>query len=98
GCVWGGGEESRVAPPPDLASPEYAIAFNEVQRLGGDGVHTPTGRTKDQTIAGIYWAYDGTPCLGTPSRLYNQIAGTIAAQRGTQGIALARLLALVNLA
>jgi hypothetical protein len=55
-------------------------------------------RTKDQTIAGIYWAYDGTPCLDSPVRLYNQLAGVIADQQGTQGVELARLLALVNVA
>jgi PAP2 superfamily len=106
GAFWGGvdpfvleaADQFRAPPPPDLASPEYAVAFNEVKRLGGDGVTTPTVRTKDQTIAGIYWAYDGTPCLGAPPRLYNQIAVTIAAQRGSQGVELARLLALVNVA
>jgi hypothetical protein len=106
GAFWGGvtpfvleaADQFRVPPPPDLASRQYARAFNDVKRRGGDGVSTPTVRTKDQTIAGIYWAYDGTPCLGTPPRLYNQIAVTIADQRGTQGVELARLLALVNVA
>jgi hypothetical protein len=67
-----------------------------VKRLGGDGVVTPTQRTAAQTIAGIYWGYDGTPGLGTPPRLYNQIAVQIASQRGTDVIDLARLLALLN--
>ena len=31
-------------------------------------------RTADQTETGIYWAYDGTPSLCAPPRLYNQIA------------------------
>ena len=35
-------------------------------------------RTDDQTLAGIYWAYDGTPSLCAPPRLYNQIAEVIA--------------------
>jgi hypothetical protein len=55
-------------------------------------------RTEDQTIAGIFWGYDGTPFLGTPPRLYNQIVAHIADQMGTRGIELARLLALVNVA
>ena len=38
------------------------------------GFPTSTDRTSDQTVAGIYWGYDGTPGLGTPPRLYNQIA------------------------
>jgi hypothetical protein len=88
----------RIPPPPALDSAAYAAAFDEVQRLGGDGLTTPTERTADQTEAGIYWAYDGTPSLCAPPRLYNQIAVQIAAQQGTGGIALARLLALVNLA
>ncbi|HKQ76186.1 MAG TPA: chloroperoxidase [Blastocatellia bacterium] len=88
----------RPVSPPALSSAAYAAAFNEVKRLGGDGVTTPTARTADQTIAGIYWGYDGTPFVGTPNRLYNQITVQIAQQMGTSGIRLARLLALVNVA
>jgi hypothetical protein len=88
----------RVPPPPALDSPEYAAAFNEAKRLGGDGVVTPTERTEDQTTAGIYWAYDGTPSLCAPPRLYNQIAVTIADQMGSNVVELARLLALANVA
>jgi hypothetical protein len=44
----------RTPPPPLLTSSAYTAAFNEVKRLGGDGVVTPTERTADQTIAGIY--------------------------------------------
>jgi hypothetical protein len=66
--------------------------------LGGDGVVTPTERTAEQTRIGIYWGYDGTPGLGTPPRLYNQIAVEIADQMGTNAVELARLLALVNVA
>jgi hypothetical protein len=106
GAFWGGvdpfvlqaADQFRVPPPPDLVSLQYVLAFYEVKLLGGDGVMTPTVRTKDQTIAGIYWAYDATPCLDSPPRLYNQIAVTIADQRGSQGVELARLLALVNVA
>jgi hypothetical protein len=88
----------RVPAPPALTSRAYADAYNEVKRLGGDGVSTPTERTEDQTMAGIYWAYDGTPSLCAPPRLYNQIALTIADQMNTDVVDLARLLALVNVA
>jgi hypothetical protein len=86
----------RVAPPPPMESEEYAAAFNEVKRLGGDGVHTLTERTQQQTYIGIYWAYDGTPSLCAPPRLYNQITVAIAEKMGSNAIELARLLALVN--
>ena len=92
------GDQFRVPPPPDLNSREYAVAYNEVKRLGGDGAVTRTVRTDDQTIAGIYWAYDGTPTLCAPPRLYNQITVLIAEQRKTGPMELARLLALVNTA
>jgi hypothetical protein len=88
----------RVPPPPDLESQEYAAAFEEVKQLGGDGVVTPTVRTGEQTGIGIYWAYDGTPSLCAPPRLYNQVATQIADQMALSAIELARLLALVNTA
>lgn len=88
----------RTPPPPAMTSQEYTEAFNEVKRLGGDGITTPTERTEDQTFAGIFWAYDGTPSLCAPPRLYNQITVTIAKKQGTGAIGMARLLALVNVA
>jgi hypothetical protein len=88
----------RPGPPPALTSSAYTAAFNEVKHLGGDGVTTPTRRTQQQTIAGIYWAYDGTPGLGAPPRLYNQIAVEIANRQGAGTVELARILALVNVA
>jgi hypothetical protein len=106
GAYWGGvnpfvlesADQFWAPPPPSMDSPEYTAAFDEVKRLGGDGVITPTERTEDQTITGIYWSYDGTPSLGTPPRLYNQIAVEIAGQMGSNAVELARLLALVNVA
>jgi hypothetical protein len=88
----------RSPPPPPLTSAAYTAAFNEVKLFGGDGVTTPTLRNPDQTIAGIYWGYDGTPGLGTPPRLYNQIAAQLAKPRAGSAIEVARLFALINVA
>jgi len=88
----------RVPPPPALESAEYADAFAEVKALGGDGVTTPTLRTPEQTLIGTFWAYDGTPSLCAPPRLYNQITVRIADTMHTGPVELARLLALVNVA
>ena len=89
----------RTPAPPALNSVAYATAYNEVKALGGDGIVTPTSRTDEQTITGIFWAYDGTPSLCAPPRLYNQITMRIADTRHTHDVVdLARLLALVNVA
>lgn len=91
-------DQFRVPAPPDLRSTAYAAAYEEVRMLGGDGVRTPTLRTPAQAFIGVFWAYDGTPSLCAPPRLYNQVARAIAARRNTGELELARLLALVNVA
>jgi PAP2 superfamily protein len=92
------GDQFRVPPPPAMTSARYLQAFNEAKRVGGDGVVTPTERTAEQTSIGLYWAYDGTPSLCAPPRLYNQLVMTIADRASLHPIELARLLALVNTA
>lgn len=84
--------------PPALDSPAYAVAFNEVKSLGGDGITTSTRRTQEQTEIGLFWAYDGSPHIGVPPRLYNQIARTIAIKERNTEIENARMFALVNTA
>jgi PAP2 superfamily len=86
----------RAPPPPDMTSAAYTAAYNEVKNLGGDGATTATQRTEEQTFIAIFWAYDGTPSLCAPPRLYNQITVQIADQRRLSAIQFARLLALVN--
>jgi hypothetical protein len=108
GAYWGqvkpfvmlSGSQFRAPAPPALNSAEYTAAYNEVKAIGGDGIVTPTTRTQEQTDIGHFWAYDGTPSLCAPPRLYSQITMHIADQMGTSSDpeALARLLALVNTA
>lgn len=89
----------RSVAPPALDSAEYAESFAEVYRLGGDGKATPTERNEDQTDIGLFWAYDGTPTLCAPPRLYNQLALQVALEQGVTDLGdLARLLALLNVA
>jgi PAP2 superfamily len=78
-----------------LNSAAYTAAYNEVQALGSKNSNT---RTADQTEIGIFWSYDGSPQLGTPPRLYNQIARQIAHLQGNSEAENARLFALINLA
>ncbi|MEQ1830347.1 MAG: vanadium-dependent haloperoxidase, partial [Pirellula sp.] len=86
------------SPPPPLTSPEYTLAYQEVLAYGGNGTTTPTIRNAEQTTIGIFWGYDGAKGLGTPPRLYNQIARAISLGRRNSADENARLFALINLA
>jgi PAP2 superfamily len=106
GAHWGGckpfvlksGSQFLAPPPPALTSGAYTTAYNEAKNFGGDGIHTTTQRTPEETFIGTFWAYDGTPSLCAPPRLYNQITVHIANQTKLRPLQLARLLALVNVA
>ncbi len=91
-------DQFRAPAPPAIDSPEYALAYDEAKTFGGDGDTTLTLRNADQTFMGLYWAYDGTPSLCAPPRLYNQIVVQLATQQGLGALELARLLALANVA
>ncbi|GAB2178102.1 vanadium-dependent haloperoxidase [Dongia sp. agr-C8] len=87
--------------PRDIGSPEYAAQFREVESLGAANSMT---RKESETFSGIFWAYDGTPALCAPPRLYNQFALQVVEQNQLPAspIAdvsdLARFLALLNVA
>lgn len=94
----------HAPPPPQPDSDDeaermaYAAYYDDVMRLGGDGVITPTERTAEQEEIGLFWGYDGTTGLGTPPRFFNQIARCIAQQEHNTVAENARLLALINMA
>jgi hypothetical protein len=105
----------RNPAPPQPGSMEYKTAFDDVFKLGGDpnaGKTDPPGnldrrptktdRTEEQEFIGKFWAYDATPLLCAPPRLYNMVATSLAlnekAGAFTTDLELARYLALVNVA
>ncbi len=93
-------DQFRPGPPPALGSPAYAVAYQQVNRLGGDPAQgTPTDRTAKQSFIGRFWGYDGTPALCAPPRLYNMVARTVALKGRMDNVyEMARYLALVNTA
>ena len=90
----------RARRPARLRGGEYAFAFDEVKRLGvfrgGDSGSTVPTDDESYVIAN-YWSYNGSPLIGTPPRLYNQIARVIAIQEGNSVSENARLFALLNI-
>ena len=94
----------QLLPPPALGTPAYLAAVKQVRGKGiipelmGTLPPAYVKRTVDETLVGLYWAYDGPRELGTPPRLYNQIVREIAIQRGNTVADDARLFAFVNAA
>lgn len=89
-------DQFRSPAPPALDSQQFADNFNETKALGGDGVTTSTVRSDEHTFVGYFWAYDGTPSLCAPPRMYNQITSQLATEHALSALQFARLLAMVN--
>ena len=96
-----------IADHPVPRSDAYNRAHDQVRAKGSRLLETGTPgsgftpRTPLQTLIGLYWAYDGASQIGTPPRLYNQIAREILGRNvngADRQAASARLLALVNIA
>lgn len=70
--------------PPAYGGAEYVKALKQVRGKGiapelmGTLPTTFSKRTVDETLVGLYWAYDGPRELGTPPRQYNQIVREVA--------------------
>lgn len=91
-------------PPPKETDPRYLAAVREVRAKGlaAEAVSgLPPGspaRTADETLRGVFWAYDGARHLGTVPRFHNLVTRVVAAARGNDVEQNARLFALVNTA
>ena len=85
------GSQFRPGPPYSLTSRKYAADVNEVQRLGGDDVTTPSARTADQTEIALFWV-ESSPLA------WNRLSRAIATARGLDLWESARLFGLLNLA
>jgi hypothetical protein len=87
----------RIPPPPQPGTPAYQAGFAEVTAVGASTDTAGSTSTERQRFIGNFWGYDGAPLLGTPPRLYNQIAIKVANDQGLTNVThYARYLALVN--
>jgi PAP2 superfamily len=85
------GGQFRAGPPYPLASRRYAADLNEIKRLGGDGITTPSARSPEETEIALFW-FESSPLQ------WNRIARTAAASAGLDQWEQARLHGLLNLA
>ncbi|SDX30037.1 PAP2 superfamily protein [Geodermatophilus africanus] len=91
----------HLDPPPGyelpdfLADAHYLADHREVRELG---VRSGGTRTPEETLIGVFWAYDGVAEIGTPPRLYNQFLRKIVELKGSSTKDQAELFALANVA
>ena len=81
----------RPGPPYSLTSRKYAADVNEVQRLGGDDITTPSARTDEQTEIALYW-------VDTSPLMWNRITRAVSSAEGLDLWESARVFGLLNLA
>ncbi|MEM9702441.1 MAG: vanadium-dependent haloperoxidase, partial [Planctomycetota bacterium] len=93
----GSGAQYRIGPPPEPGSPAYLAGWWETHLYGASADTALSQSTPETRFIGNFWGYDATPLLGTPPRLYNQIAVSVAKNEGLDDpVELARYLALIN--
>ncbi len=78
-------------PPYAVTSAQYTADFNEVKRLGSDGLSAPSDRTEDQTQIARFWV-ESSPLA------WNRLARGVALDRDVGLWESARLFGLLNLA
>jgi hypothetical protein len=81
----------RPGPPYAVGSKKYTADYDEVKRLGGDGVTTPSDRTANDTQIALFW-------LESSPLKWNRIARTVSSNRGFGIWENARLFGLLNMA
>jgi vanadium-dependent haloperoxidase-like protein len=81
----------RPGVPYAVTSSAYAADVNEIQRLGGDGVTTPSARTPDQTERAVFWD-ESSPLM------WNRLARLGSSRKGLDLWENARLFGLLDMA
>jgi hypothetical protein len=85
------GSQFRPGRPHSLTSRKYAEDVNEIQRLGGDDVTTPSARTAEQTEIALFWV-ESSPLA------WNRLSRAVATDEGLDLWRSARLFGLLNMA
>lgn len=105
GATWGNvrpfvltsGAQFRIPAFPAPNTARFRAGYADVTAVGAAADVPGSTTTAATQFIGDFWGYDGAPLLGTPPRLYNQVARSIANAQGLTNVNdYARLLALVN--
>lgn len=86
--LFAGNQTKLLAPHPgcSVGTPDHAAYLASLERVRKAGAAVGSTRTHDQTLIGLYWAYDGAHKIGTPPRLYNQIVWAVLDKLATAPI------------
>lgn len=94
-----------LQPPPgwspnglNPADAAYLAHHREVRSKGALPLANNRTRTEEETLIGVFWAYDGAQRIGTPPRLYNEVVQGLAGDASLTEDQSVRLFALVNTA
>ncbi|MHC9419807.1 vanadium-dependent haloperoxidase [Sphingomonas citri] len=86
----------KLAKYPEVGGAQYLADHREVRDKGAHVGYKELSRTPEETLIGVYWAYDGVKEIGTPPREYNQIVRKISEGKSLTEEQNARLFLLVN--
>jgi hypothetical protein len=81
----------RPGPPYAVTARKYTADFNEIKRLGGDDITTPSDRSAEQTEIALFWV-ESSPLQ------WNRIARAVSADTRLDLWEQARLFGLLNMA
>ena len=83
-ALFAAGQRHSLDCPPTGKTRAYLRALRQVRQKGAHASIAgllpaqKDRRTPEETLIGLYWAYDGARALGTPPRLYNRIVREVA--------------------
>jgi hypothetical protein len=90
--------DAPLAPPPELTSDEYGLAFDQVIEVGKNDIVMRDPDFRHEAAVGIFWAYDGSNLLGTPPRLYNKVVREISEVKSASHPMQIKILTAINVA
>ena len=90
--------DAPLGAPPAITTQKYADAYDDVFKNGRNNLPERNDFYRKHAEVGIFWSYDGSNKLGTPPRLYNQVALATTEFQSASNKNQIRILAAINAA